>query len=100
KIRSEYARAVERMTKTVERLFPEDTRITRPQGGFVIWLELPGEQDSFHIAQQLLSKGISIAPGPIFSATGKYQNFLRLSCACDWDDRIERALVTIAQHCR
>ncbi|MES9852816.1 MAG: PLP-dependent aminotransferase family protein [Candidatus Thiodiazotropha sp. L084R] len=100
KIRSEYARAVERMTKAVERLFPEDTRITRPQGGFVIWLELPGEQDSFHMAQQLLSKGISIAPGPIFSATGKYQNFLRLSCACDWDDRIERALVTIAQHCR
>lgn len=99
KIRSEYARAVERMTKAVERLFPEGTRITRPQGGFVIWLELPGKNDSFQMAQKLLSKGISIAPGAIFSATGKYQNFLRLSCACEWDDRIERALATIAQHC-
>lgn len=100
KIRSEYARAVERMTKAVERLFPEGTRITRPQGGFVIWLELPDNRDCFELAQKLLSIGISIAPGPIFSATGKYRNFLRLSCACEWSDRLERALTTIAQHCR
>jgi DNA-binding transcriptional MocR family regulator len=96
KIRSEYARAVDRMTKAVERLFPQGTRITRPQGGFVIWVELPENLDSFELARRLLSLGISIAPGPIFSATGKYQNFLRLSCACEWSDQIERALATIA----
>jgi DNA-binding transcriptional MocR family regulator len=96
KIRSEYARAVDRMTKAVERLFPQGTRITRPQGGFVIWVEFPENLDSFELARKLLSLGISIAPGPIFSATGKYQNFLRLSCACEWNERIERALATIA----
>ena len=100
KIRGEYARAVERMTGAVERHFPQGTRITRPQGGFVIWVELPENQDSFNLARELLTEGISIAPGPIFSATGKYRNFLRLSCACDWDNRIERALAAIAQHCR
>jgi DNA-binding transcriptional MocR family regulator len=100
KIRSEYAQAVDRMIKAVERLFPKGTRITRPQGGFVIWVELPGNQDSFDLSRKLLSQGISIAPGPIFSATGKYQNFLRLSCACDWNHRIEDALAAIAQHCR
>jgi DNA-binding transcriptional MocR family regulator len=99
KIRSEYAHAVDRMSRAVERHFPAGTRITRPQGGFVIWVELPGNHDSFSIAQELLAKGISIAPGPIFSATGKYRNFLRLSCACDWDDRIEKALAAIAQCC-
>ncbi|MEJ2618853.1 MAG: PLP-dependent aminotransferase family protein [Candidatus Thiodiazotropha sp.] len=96
KTRNEYARAVERMTIAVERVFPEETRITRPQGGFVIWVELPDNRDSFSMARQLLSEGITIAPGPIFSATAKYQNFMRLSCACDWDDRIERALARIA----
>ncbi|MCU7920680.1 MAG: PLP-dependent aminotransferase family protein [Candidatus Thiodiazotropha sp. (ex Epidulcina cf. delphinae)] len=97
KMRREYARAVERMIAGVERHFPEGTKVTSPQGGFVIWVELPGETDSFALARNLLKQGISIAPGAIFSATGKYRNFLRLSCACDWDDRIERALATMAR---
>jgi DNA-binding transcriptional MocR family regulator len=88
------------MSKFVEQLFPEGTRITRPQGGFVIWVELPNHRDCFAIAQDLLLKGISIAPGAIFSATGKYENFFRLSCACDWNERIERSLATVAQYCR
>jgi DNA-binding transcriptional MocR family regulator len=96
KTRSKYARAVERMTSAVERVFPEETRITRPQGGFVIWIELPDNRDSFNMARELMYKGITIAPGPIFSATAKYRNFMRLSCACEWDDKIERALARIA----
>jgi DNA-binding transcriptional MocR family regulator len=77
-------------------VFPEETRITRPQGGFVIWVELPDNRDSFNMARELMYKGITIAPGPIFSATAKYRNFMRLSCACEWDDKIERALARIA----
>ncbi|MCG8488438.1 MAG: aminotransferase class I/II-fold pyridoxal phosphate-dependent enzyme, partial [Chromatiales bacterium] len=96
KTRSEYARAVERMTNAVESIFPEGTRITRPQGGFVIWVELPDNRQSFAMARELLTQGISIAPGPIFSATEKYQSFMRLSCACEWNEHIERALAAIA----
>ncbi|MBV2091356.1 MAG: PLP-dependent aminotransferase family protein [Candidatus Thiodiazotropha sp. (ex Ctena orbiculata)] len=96
KTREDYAQAVERMSNAVESLFPKGTRITRPQGGFVIWVELPDKQDSFSMARDLLHEGISIAPGPIFSATAKYQNFMRLSCACEWNEDIERALARIA----
>jgi DNA-binding transcriptional MocR family regulator len=96
KTRDDYAQAVERMSSALERIFPQGTRITRPQGGFVIWVELPDGRDSFTMSRDLLHKGISIAPGPIFSATAKYQNFMRLSCACEWSDNIERVLSTIA----
>lgn len=41
--------------------------------------------------------GVSIAPGPIFSATQKYRNFMRLSCACRWDGRVEAALGRLAR---
>ncbi len=97
KTRSEYARAVERMTSAVESIFPAGTRITRPGGGFVIWLELPDGRDSFSMARDLLGSGISIAPGAIFSASAKYRNFMRLSCACEWNDDMERALARIAR---
>lgn len=97
RIRSEYARAVERMIEAVDRHFPAGIRVTRPQGGYVIWIELAPHIDTFKLSQQLLEQRISIAPGSIFSTTQKYRNFMRLSCACDWDNRIERALALTAR---
>lgn len=96
RVRGDYAQAVARMTEAVIHYFPEGTKITRPEGGFVIWLELPGEIDTFVLAHKALESGISIAPGPIFSASQKYRQFIRLSCACAWGNRVERALVTLA----
>lgn len=97
KVRREYALAVERMIEAVDRHFPSGTKVTRPQGGFVIWIELAKHVDSFELTHQLLEQGISIAPGAIFSASQKYRNFMRLSCACEWSNRVERALAAIAR---
>src|SRR5690606_12990811 len=96
RIRGDYAQAVARMSEAVLRIFPEGTKMTQPQGGFVLWLELPERVDSFELAQKSLAQGISIAPGPIFSASQKYKHFIRLSCACVWSPRVERALVSLA----
>lgn len=96
KVRNEYARSIARMSDAVNDLFPHGTRLSQPEGGFVIWIELPGDVDTFTLAQRALESGISIAPGPIFSATQKYRNYLRLSCARPWDERQERALGLIA----
>ena len=95
-MRGDYAQAVARMTEAIIHYFPEGTKITRPKGGFVIWLELPGDVDSFALARKALEHGISIAPGPIFSASQKSRQFIRLSCACVWGQRVERALVSLA----
>jgi DNA-binding transcriptional MocR family regulator len=97
RVRGDYARAVTRMIEAVERHFPEGTKVTQPQGGFVIWIELSKGLDSFDLAKRLLSESVSIAPGPIFSASQKYRNFIRLSCACEWSNRIERSLASIAR---
>ena len=96
-VRGHYARAVARMSEAVMRLFPDGTRISQPQGGFVLWLELPDTRvDSFELARCALTRGVSIAPGALFSASGKYANYLRLSCARPWDAALERALATLA----
>ncbi|MFN3751485.1 MAG: PLP-dependent aminotransferase family protein [Thiobacillus sp.] len=95
-VRGKYASAVARMSDAVMKYFPEGTRVSQPLGGFVLWVELAGKADSFELARQALKSGVSIAPGPIFSASGKFRNFIRLSCARVWDDRLERALVGLA----
>ncbi|OOG22644.1 GntR family transcriptional regulator [Thioalkalivibrio denitrificans] len=96
-VRSKYQSAVARMSDAVMRTFPEGTRISQPRGGFVIWVELPKGTDSMALARRALRDGVSIAPGPLFSASGKFANFIRLSCAKVWDARLERALFAVAK---
>lgn len=96
-VRGRYASAVARMSDAVTKVFPEGTRISQPQGGFVLWIELPERTDSFALARRALRQGVSVAPGPLFSASGKFSNFIRMSSARVWDARLERALVTLAK---
>ena len=96
-VRGDYARQIARMIQTVGKTFPEGTRVTQPAGGFVLWVELPSGSDAMRLYRQALAERISIAPGPMFSATQKYGNFIRLNCAQPWDERMERAMVTLGR---
>ena len=95
-VRDLLARAVARMTDRVSALFPASTRVSRPAGGFVLWLELAGEVDTEELAERALDAGVSFAPGALFSASGKFDHCLRLNCAVRWDQRVERALARLA----
>ncbi|AHG64603.1 aminotransferase-like domain-containing protein [Advenella mimigardefordensis] len=77
--------------------FPPGTRATRPKGGYFLWVELPLNANALHIHQHALSLGISVAPGPIFSAKQSFQNCLRLNYGHSWDDRTEAAVATLGK---
>ena len=96
-VHSVYARQVTLTTRAVSKYFPEDTRVTQPRGGFVIWVELPKTVDALSLCQQALEQGISIAPGTIFSASGKYCYCIRLNCAQLWNDALDKALMTVGR---
>ncbi len=96
RVRSQHARAVARMTDRVTELFPAATRVSRPAGGFVLWLELPGGVNTTELAERALEQGVSFAPGELFSASGKFHHCLRLNCAVHWDQRVERGLARLA----
>jgi DNA-binding transcriptional MocR family regulator len=100
KVRKLYAEQVLQMTQAVQRHFPDGARTTRPQGGSVLWVQLPGGVDSLRLHDRAYAAGISIAPGPIFSPGGKFTDFIRLNCGWAWDDRIERAMVTLGEMVR
>jgi DNA-binding transcriptional MocR family regulator len=104
-VRGQYQQAVQRISNRIGQLFPAGTRVSMPQGGFVLWLELPAAIDGYRLAQQALAQKISIAPGCIFapsatSGQAGFGNFIRLNCAVVQDARLERALQTLAQLCQ
>jgi DNA-binding transcriptional MocR family regulator len=79
----------ERMNACVSRFFPQETRTSKPVGGSVVWLELPGNIDSEKLFDDAIEAGISIAPGLIFSPCRRYENFIRLSFGHPWSAEIE-----------
>ncbi len=86
---------IERAVQTIARHFPQGTGVTRPSGGFVLWVALPAGVDALLLQQQALEEKISIAPGPVFSAETDFTNCIRLNCGCAWSEQIEQALVRI-----
>jgi DNA-binding transcriptional MocR family regulator len=97
KIRKAYATQVDLMTQAITKYFPKGTKVTRPAGGFVLWIEFPKRINSIQLYRRALGENISIAPGPIFSAKQHYQNFIRINCGYPWSDRIEQALITLGR---
>jgi DNA-binding transcriptional MocR family regulator len=77
--------------------FPRGTRVTRPSGAYILWVELPRSCDSIALFERLLELGITIAPGPMFSASQRYRNCIRLSIGQAWTARHERALRDIGR---
>ncbi len=77
------------MARVVEASFPPETKMSRPTGGFVLWLELPRRFDSRRLFDEALEEGICFAPGDVFSASRRFRNCLRLSAGHAWDATVE-----------
>jgi DNA-binding transcriptional MocR family regulator len=91
RIRRAYAERLAAMSQSIRRAFPEDTKLTRPSGGYLLWVELPGGVDSLELYKRALEAGIAILPGYLFSATERYRNFIRLNSA-NYSDEVEWAV--------
>jgi DNA-binding transcriptional MocR family regulator len=83
------------MVQAIERHFPAGTKVSRPQGGYFLWLELPRHVDTLLLHQQALEHGISIAPGPIFSAKREFKHYLRLNFGHPDSQRVDAAMATL-----
>ncbi len=98
-LRRSYESQVESMRQAVGRYFPAATRIARPQGGFVLWVELPEAFDAARLHERAVAENLSFVPGELFSASGMYRNCLRLNCGNphtpEIDDAVRRLGVLI-----
>ncbi|ERI51199.1 GntR family transcriptional regulator [Pseudomonas sp. EGD-AK9] len=92
RMRAQYLRSRDLMVDWVCRYFPAGTRASRPQGSFMLWVEMPSGFDSQRLNRALLPHKIQVAPGSIFSAAGKYRNCIRLNYAEPPSAAIEAAV--------
>lgn len=95
--RSFYATNVRRVSKAVMAAFPAGTKVSQPQGGFVLWVEMPEAVDALRLQDEALAHDINIAPGPMFSPTQGYRNCIRISCGVPWNQRLQTAIQTLGK---
>jgi len=97
RVRRMYRDQMASMIDAVERYFPDSTRLTRPEGGHVLWVQLADEVDAMDLYDAAERVGIRIAPGPMFSPSDGYRNFIRLNTGFPWSETTERQMATLGR---
>lgn len=83
------------MLQSIQAHFPSGCRVTRPAGGYVLWVELPSPIDASQLHRIAIDHGISLAPGPIFSLRREFRHCIRLNYGHPWDAKLEEAMRTL-----
>ena len=85
------------MDAAIERWLPQGVRRTHPEGGYFLWLEFPDAIDAMELHRLAIAQGISLAPGPIFSATHGFGNCVRLNFGHPWSPKIDDAMRVLGE---
>jgi DNA-binding transcriptional MocR family regulator len=85
------------MLAAIARHFPADIRVSQPGGGYFLWVEFEPGFDALLLHQRALEHGISVAPGPVFSARRKFGHCLRLNFGHPSDARFEASMQTLGR---
>lgn len=99
-LRRKYKEQVYSYLNLLSQKLPKGSKISRPAGGYVLWIELPGKVDTIDLFKKTIKDKITISPGSMFSATGKYQNCFRFNCSFPIDEKINRAVDKVCRYAK
>ena len=97
KLRHTFKRQLFMLRQSVARHFPAGTRISHPDGGFVLWIQLPTKIDTLVLAERAMAEKISIAPGMMFSVSDQYTHLFSLCAGFAWSDAAEKAVERLGE---
>ena len=89
------------LLRAITRHFPQGTCVSRPSGGFFLWVQLPPDSpDAIELMRRALAEGISLAPGALFSPSGHFEHNMRLNYGHPWSAELEHGVQVIGRLAR
>jgi DNA-binding transcriptional MocR family regulator len=85
------------MAEAVARHFPPGCRLSVPQGGMLLWIELPRHVDSREVFALARLEHIGVAPGAAFSIGRRFDHYIRLQYGQPWSPQMEAAIRRLGQ---
>jgi DNA-binding transcriptional MocR family regulator len=95
KMRKFYASNLSLAAQTLIKHFPGGTRISRPAGGLVFWVEFPLKVNSSKIWKEATSRGIIPIPGNFNSLNSRFPRHTVISFSRPLDEKWEKAIKTV-----
>jgi len=95
KLRTTLTQQREKMAEGIATYFPEGTRLTMPDGGVSVWVEMPPQVSSRAVFDAALRQDILVSPGLLYSNSNRFDHFLRLNCGAPHSIEIDRALISL-----
>jgi len=78
------------MLRAITCHFPAQTCVSRPEGGYFVWVALPpGSPDAMSLLHSGEPDAGCFAPGPLFSPTGGFGMHLRLNFGHPWTAQLD-----------
>jgi DNA-binding transcriptional MocR family regulator len=82
----------------IEKYFPEGTSIWFPDGGFLLWLEVPQPIDIEAAYQAALLKNVAFSRGKAFFTTPDAKvSSMRINCSCPTANQLVQGLETLGK---
>jgi len=97
KMRRVLSQRIASMSDAVAQAFPAECSLSEPQGGFVLWIRMPAAVDALALHRDAIAAGVAFMPGPLFSASGKLGNYIRLNCGNSWNPETAAGIVRLGQ---
>ncbi|TPB71222.1 GntR family transcriptional regulator [Burkholderia pseudomallei] len=97
KLRGVLRGQMERMNDALMRHLPPDVHWTLPDGGYFVWLEFPDAIDAMGLHREAIRRGVSVAPGPLFSAAHAFERCVRINFGHPWSAAVDDAIRTVGE---
>ncbi len=94
-----YRGRVTAMHDSLKKHLSKHARWTRPDGGYFFWLELNENFDATALRKRAFEHGIGFQPGEVFSNSGEFKNFIRLSFAHYCESDIREGVKRLSELC-
>jgi DNA-binding transcriptional MocR family regulator len=76
----------------IQKHFPAQTRLALPQGGSLLWIQLPPAVDGLDVYQAAFDRNISIIPGAVCANSKHFSHYIQITCASPFSHKIKTAL--------
>lgn len=95
KIRNEYRSRLEAMDAALTENFGDIATWICPEGGYFFWIKLHEDVDTGTLKKIALEHKTGFKPGELFSSSGHFKNYLRLSFACYNESNIRDGILQL-----
>ncbi|MDE9453960.1 PLP-dependent aminotransferase family protein [Xenorhabdus bovienii] len=99
RLRRQLEQRQSQVLRAISEYFPDSVKVNSARGGYFLWLEFEPPFNANRLYQLALAKGISIAPGSMFSTSSQFDHAFRLNTSFAWNDVQASAMKTLAGLC-